>query len=206
MELTGSYVRLERLGQAHSEDLLAAATANRSSFAWAPVPVSADEVSGLIALRSQQWEQGTWYTFATRRLSDGRVVGSTSFLNVERWSWPHATGNPDSVEIGSTWLMPSAQRTPVNTEAKYLMMEQAFERWGVRRLQIKTDARNEQSRTAILRLGAVFEGILRNYQPGAGEQGAGTVRSTAMYSIVDTEWPAVRERLRSTLYPASDLN
>jgi N-acetyltransferase len=201
MELTGSYIRLERLSEAHHDELLLAATADRSSFGWAPVPSSADEVAALIASRRQLWEQGTWYTFATRRLSDGQVVGSTSFLNVERWSWPHATGNPDSVEIGSTWLMPSAQRTPINSEAKYLMMVQAFEEWGVKRLQIKTDARNERSRNAILRLGAVFEGILRNYQPGAGEQGLGTIRSTAMYSIVDTEWPEVRDRLVASLYP-----
>jgi N-acetyltransferase len=140
-----------------------------------------------------------------------------SCVGSPRWDWPHkgesAVGSgdelgpavskkgehPDSAEIGATWLAPSAQRTAVNTEAKLLMLTHAFDVWGVQRLQIKTDARNQRSRDAIAGLGATFEGILRNYQAGQGDLGAGTIRSTAMFSIVPDEWPEVRDRLQARL-------
>jgi N-acetyltransferase len=121
---------------------------------------------------------------------------------VRRWSWPAtstraASVGPDAVEIGSTWLTPSAQRTPINTEAKFLLLAYAFESWCVERVQIKTDAENERSRAAILRLGAHFEGVLRAYQPSMARPGK--PRDTAMYALTRADWPDVRAHLQGLL-------
>jgi RimJ/RimL family protein N-acetyltransferase len=124
------------------------------------------------------------------------VVGSTSFIEPRVWDWPPGSAlqrsdRPDVVEIGSTWLAASAQRTRCNTEAKLLMLAHAFERWQVHAVSFKTDERNARSRRAIERLGARFDGVRRADMPGAD----GTVRNSAHYSIVAAEWPAVRARL-----------
>ena len=124
------------------------------------------------------------------------MLGSTRFMNIEHWPWDLAGADPDAVEIGSTWLAPSAQRTPVNTEAKLLMLTHAFEVWHVQRVTLKTDARNERSRNAILRLGARFDGVLRANMPAY--DGAWP-RDSAFYSILASEWPAVRSGLRTRL-------
>jgi RimJ/RimL family protein N-acetyltransferase len=138
------------------------------------------------------------------RDTQGRVVGSTRFLNVEQWGWPfgrpadpveQARSTPQAAEIGSTWLSASAQRTPINTEAKLLMLTHAFEVWRVLRLCLKTDERNVKSRANIERIGARFEGILRNHMYAAD---AG-IRHSAFYSIVDTEWPAVKANLTAKI-------
>ena len=197
MELVGKYVVLEPLGPQHGEGLVRAASEDRESFNWAPVPRTFDDIAPLLASRAALAATGSWMSFATCRASDRQVLGSTSFLNIERWDWPQKGEHPDSAEIGATWLAPSAQRTAANTEAKLLMLTHAFDVWGVQRLQIKTDARNQRSRDAIAGLGAKFEGILRNYQAGQGDLGAGTIRSTAMFSIVPGEWPEVRDRLQA---------
>ncbi|MEY2973809.1 MAG: hypothetical protein RIR49_229, partial [Actinomycetota bacterium] len=104
---------------------------------------------------------------------------------------------PDAVEIGGTWLTPSAQRTGANTDAKLLMLAHAFDVLAVHRVTIKTDARNARSRANIERVGGVFEGVLRSHMRASD----GAVRDTAMYSILAAEWPVVRERLRSRLRP-----
>jgi N-acetyltransferase len=199
MELVGKYVALEPLGPQHGEGLVRAASEDRASFTWAPVPRTLADIAPLLASRAALAATGSWMSFATCRATDRQVLGSTSFLNIERWDWPHKGEHPDSAEIGATWLAPSAQRTAANTEAKLLMLTHAFEVWGVQRLQIKTDARNQRSRDAIAGLGATFEGILRNYQAGQGDLGTGTVRSTAMFSILPHEWPEVRDRLQARL-------
>ena len=93
------------------------------------------------------------------------------------------------------WLAASAQRTPVNTEAKLLMLAHAFEAWRVHRVSFMTDARNERSRRAILRLGARFDGILRAARPASD----GAIRDTAAFSILEAEWPAVRGNLEARL-------
>ena len=98
---------------------------------------------------------------------------------------------PDAVEIGSTWLAPSAQRTAINTHAKLLMLTHAFEAWAVLRVTLKTDARNLRSRAAIERIGARFDGVLRAHMPAFD----GGVRDTAFYSIVAVEWPELRRAL-----------
>jgi N-acetyltransferase len=199
MELVGRHVVLEELGPQHGEGLVRAASENRETFDWAPVPRTMADISPLLATRAALRVAGSWISFATCRATDHEVIGSTSFLNIERWDWPLKSEHPDSAEIGATWLAPSAQRSAANTEAKLLMLTHAFEVWGVQRLQIKTDARNQRSREAIAGLGASFEGILRNYQAGQGDLGNGTVRSTAMFSILPNEWPEVRDRLLTRL-------
>ena len=139
--------------------------------------------------------------FVTRLASDGRVVGTTRFATFEFHPWPQsspharAAGEPDVVEIGWTWLAASAQRTPVNTEAKLLMLRHAFETWRVRCVRLKTDRRNERSRAAIERIGGKFDGVIRAHSPGAD----GTMRDSAYFSILDSEWPEVEARLRARL-------
>lgn len=194
--LVGRHVVLEPLTIEHEPGLLAAAGEDRSTYDWTAVPSTAAEVSSFVADALRARDGGHQEPFAVRRATDGVVVGSTRFLNIERWPTARADGRPDSAEIGSTWYAASAQRTAINTEAKLLLLTHAFEVWGVQRLQLKTDARNARSRAAIERLGARFEGVLRHYQPGLGALGSVTaVRDTAMYSILPDEWPAVKQRL-----------
>jgi RimJ/RimL family protein N-acetyltransferase len=127
------------------------------------------------------------------------VVGSTRFLDIQRWRWPVGLTDPragdaqavDALEIGFTWLSARARRTAINTEAKLLMLTHAFEVLRARRVQLKTDARNEVSRNAIQRLGARFEGVLRQSLPAAD----GGVRDTAYFSILAAEWPVVKAAL-----------
>jgi RimJ/RimL family protein N-acetyltransferase len=121
------------------------------------------------------------------------VVGSTRFGNIERWS----SDAIDAVEIGWTWLAASAQRTAVNTEAKILMLDHAFGVWRVKRVTLKTDARNARSRAAIARIGGKLDGILRAHMPAAD----GGVRDSAVFSILAAEWPAHRARLLDTAAP-----
>jgi len=151
------------------------------------------------ALRDQ--EAGRTLPFATAARATGRVVGSTRFGNIEFWPWPPGNPNqrgedrPDAVEIGWTWLGAAAQRTAVNTEAKLLMLTHAFEEWRVHRVSLMTDARNERSRNAILRLGARFDGVLRAQRPATD----GGIRDTAAFSILESEWPMIRRQLQSRL-------
>ncbi len=198
--LSGASVRLEPLTEAHVSALSNAIQGiDRSTFDWAPVPSTGDGAEAMVADRLSLAASGSWIPYVQIRIGDGGLVGMTNFLNIERWNGP--TTSPTSVEIGGTWLAPSAQRTPINTEAKLLLLTHAFEVWEVVRVQVKTDARNERSRSAILRLGATFEGVLRNYQPGQGDSGTGTPRDTAMYSIIKPEWPNVKQHLLRGLSP-----
>jgi RimJ/RimL family protein N-acetyltransferase len=147
------------------------------------------------------WDAARALPFATVDRARGRVVGATRFGNVEFWAWPPGNPNqrgedvPDVVEIGWTWLAADAQRTAINTEAKYLMLTHAFERWRVHRVSLQTDARNARSRAAIERIGARLDGVLRAQRPASD----GTVRDSAYYTILDREWPAVRARLEARL-------
>ena len=125
--------------------------------------------------------------FATIERSSGRAIGSTRFMNIDRAN--------RRVEIGSTWIAPAWQRTPVNTEAKYLMLRHAFEVWGCIRVELKTDALNQKSRTAILRIGAKEEGTLRRHLL----TWTGRVRDTVYFSILDNEWPEVKLQLESRI-------
>jgi RimJ/RimL family protein N-acetyltransferase len=199
--LGGRYVRLEPLTADHIESLLTVRAGGGESFGYIAVPSSRDGMCAYVetALRDQAGRRSL--PFVTRDAGTGAVVGSTRFLNVEFWDWPPGSSLqrgadlPDVVEIGATWLAPSAQRSGINTEAKLLMLTLAFEDWRVHRVSLVTDARNERSRAAIVRLGASFDGVLRAARVAAD----GGVRDTAAYSILDREWPAVRAALCARL-------
>jgi RimJ/RimL family protein N-acetyltransferase len=195
-------VRLEPLAHAHVPALAAAAASEpRDSYAFTWVPASEADAATYIDEALKLHAAGKVLPFATIDMATGRVVGSTRYLNVEFWTWP--AGNPlqrgedlpDVVEIGATWLAPAAQRTPINTEAKLLMLTHAFEVWRVHRVSLMTDARNMRSRNAILRLGAKFDGILRAARVAVD----GVIRDTAAFSIVDVEWPNVKAGLQAKL-------
>ena len=199
--LEGRHIRLEPLTLGHARALVEVANGPRESYGFTLVP--ADETSMLryieAALRDQ--EAGRALPFATVAKATARVVGSTRFGNIEFWAWPpdnpHQRGPdvPDVAEIGWTWLAADAQRTPINTEAKLLMLTHAFETWRVHRVSLMTDARNERSRRAILRVGAQFDGVIRAQRMAFD----GTIRDTAAFSILESEWPTVKRQLQSRL-------
>ena len=199
--LEGRFVRLEPLTAAHAAPLLAAASGSRETYGLTLVPGSAAETAAYIETALAEQRATRSLPFATVDRAGGRVIGSTRFLNIDFWTWPagnpHQRGpeRPDVVEIGATWLAASAQRTPINTEAKLLMLAHAFEHWRVHRVSLMTDARNQRSRQAILRLGARFDGILRAARPASD----GAIRDTAAFSILEAEWPAVRANLEARL-------
>jgi len=194
--LQGKFVRLEPVELRHAEGLAAASAADPSLYKWSPVPQGKAEATSYIQTAIDWNEAGTAVTFATVRRADGEVVGSTRFFNIERWSWPaghsqHRRATPDACEIGYTWLAKSAVRTPINTEAKLLMLMHAFETWDVCRVCLHTDVRNVKSRAAIERIGGKLEGILRAHRMAADF----IPRDSARYSIIAAEWPEVKQRL-----------
>ncbi len=198
--LTGRHVVLEPLTLDHAAGLAAASGGERASFEWTSVPDGREAVERYIEDSLALAAVGEHIPFAVRRRADDTLIGSTRYLTIEYWSGPAAEAAPDSVEIGATWYAPSAQGTAVNPEAKLLLLTHAFDVWRVGRVQFKTDARNARSRAAIEKLGARFEGVLRNFQPGMGASGsARRARDSAMYSIIADEWPACRARLESRL-------
>ncbi len=146
-----------------------------------------EEMRAWIEKAEKQTAAGTQVWFAAIRRADNRAVGVTSYLNIS-----HADRG---LEIGGTWLSSDVWRTAVNTECKYLLLRHAFETLGCIRVQLKTDERNVRSQRAIERLGAVREGVLRKYQVTH----SGYQRNTVMYSILDTEWLAVKQRLEEFL-------
>ncbi|MEP7124616.1 MAG: GNAT family protein [Byssovorax sp.] len=202
--LEGRHVRLEPLQLSHVPALVAAASGRRDTFRLTTTPDGEAQALEYVTAALDARAAGNGLPFATVSLALGRVVGSTRFGNLERWTWPrgHASartdGAPDAGEIGWTWLAEEAQRTAVNTEAKRLMLALAFETWGFHRVTLKTDVRNRQSRAAIERLGARFDGVLRGHFPAVD----GTIRDSATYSILASEWPAVREGLDARLSAA----
>jgi len=195
--LTGTHVRLVPLSQALAPALLQAATRDRSTFGHTAVPQTPDSMTAYIDGLLADAERDAAVPFAQVRVADGEPVGCTRFMNVVWWG---GRDTPVEVEIGGTWLATDAQRSPINTEAKLLLLRHAFEQWGVYRVAICTDARNERSRTAIERIGGRLEGILRNHRPSMGHLvTVGTPRDTAAYSIIDSEWPDVQARLEAML-------
>ena len=199
--LAGRFVRLEPLTAAHAPDLVAAASGPRDTYGLTWVPGTLAEATAYVEAALGEQAARRSLPFATVDRVTGRVVGSTRFLNIEFWTWPQGNAHqrgverPDAVEIGATWLAADAQRTPINTEAKLLMLAHAFDRWRVHRVSLMTDARNERSRNAIMRLGARFDGVLRAARPASD----GTIRDTAAFSILESEWPAIRAKLQARL-------
>lgn len=191
----GRHVRLEPLALEHAPLLLAAADNGRATFALTLVPADLEGMRAYIQKSLDEQRERRTLPFVVKD-AHGEVVGATRFMTIEWWSWPGAPpeplpNGPDAVEIGGTWYAERAQRTALNTEAKLLLCTHAFETWRVRRVSWKTDARNERSRAAILRLGARFDGVLRAYQPAFD----GGVRDTAFYSMLAEEWPEAKKKL-----------
>ena len=198
--LVGNHVRLEPLAHRHVDGLVAAAAADPGLYRWSPVPQGRVEATRYVDTALAWKDAGSAVPFATVRLADDVVIGSTRFWNLERWSWPeshpsHGRSAPDACEIGYTWLARSAIRTAANTEAKLLMLTHAFEVWQALRVCFHTDARNQRSRAALERIGGQFEGILRAHRMAADY----TPRDSVRYSIVASEWPAAKHRLAQLL-------
>lgn len=196
LSLTGRHVRLEPIDVQHAESLAEAAANDAFLYQWSPVPLSVSDARRYIQTALAWKQAGTALPFVIVRLADGKVIGSTRLWNIEHWSWPeghanHGRGLPDACEIGYSWLARSATRTAANTEAKKLLLEHAFESWRVLRVCFHTDVRNVRSRAAIERIGGKFEGTLRAHRMAADY----TARDSARYSILVSEWPAVKERL-----------
>ena len=194
--LQGKHVRLEPLDRRHIEGLVAATSADPTLYDWSLVPQGAAEMTRYIETALARREAGTAVPFATVRVTDGSVIGSTRFFDLERWAWPlgHTRNGrtaPDGCEIGYTWLTRAAIRTAANTEAKLLMLTHAFEVWQLHRVSFHTDVRNERSRAALERIGGRFEGILRSHRMASDY----TARDSARYSIVAAEWPEAKKRL-----------
>jgi len=182
--LEGRHVRLEPLSLERHAEALVAVGLDPDLWRWTIVRVEgAADLRRYLSTALAEQAAGRALPFATIERPGGRVVGCTRFMAI---SDAHRR-----VEIGSTWIARPWQRTAVNTEAKYLMLRHAFESWGCLRVELKTDARNERSRRAMLRLGLVEEGTYRKHMVTE----RGEVRDTVYYSVVDDEWPAVRARL-----------
>jgi RimJ/RimL family protein N-acetyltransferase len=194
--LRGRHVTLTPLSVDDVPGLVEAASGDRSTFGWSVVPATTDGMEVLVGRLLVERDQRNGVPFATRRSDTDEVIGMTRFLTL-RWFFEREY--PDGVEIGGTFLTAAAQRTAANTEAKLLMMTHAFDTWGVRRLDLKTDERNDRSRRAIERIGGQFEGVLRNWQAAQVDGEAGLTRNSAIYSILDSEWSGVRERLEARL-------
>jgi N-acetyltransferase len=181
--------------------VLAAASGSRDTYSFTLVPGTAAETAAYIDGALAEQDAGRALPFATVDRARGVVVGCTRLFNIEFWPWPPGNPNqrgperPDVVEIGWTWLAAAAQRTPINTEAKLLMLAHAFDHWRVHRVSLMTDARNQRSRNAIVRLGARFDGVLRAARPASD----GAIRDTAAFSILEAEWPEVRANLEARL-------
>jgi RimJ/RimL family protein N-acetyltransferase len=181
--LEGKRVRLEPMRADHL-DALTAAGAFDILWKWTGNKATTrEDMKDYMDIALKEAAAGVSLPFVTIDRKSGRIIGSTRFGNIDRAN--------RRVEIGWTWITPEFQRTYVNSEAKYLMLRQAFEVWNCMRVELKTDVLNEKSRNAMLRMGAKEEGVLRKHTITY----TGRIRDTIYYSVVDDEWPAVREGL-----------
>jgi N-acetyltransferase len=200
--LEGRFVRLEPLTLEHVPALAVAASGPRDTYGWTFVPNGEAATAAFVQTALREQEDGRALPFATVLRATGEVVGTTRFGNIEYWAWPEGNPNqrgthlPDAVEIGWTWLAPAAQRTPVNTEAKLLMLAHAFETWRVHRLRLMTDSRNTRSRNAIERIGGQLDGVLRAHTTGSD----GAIRDSAVYSLLEPDWPTNKSALEARLH------
>ena len=186
--LIGQHVRLEPLTEAHMSGLAAIGVGQSFwHFMLYGEMNTAQHMQNWVRDILGRAEKGTDLPFVAIHLESGRVAGATRYLNI----MPHDRG----LEIGGTWYGLEFQRTPVNTECKYLLMSHAFETLGTIRVQLKTDSRNERSQKAIERIGAKKEGILRNHMILPD----GRYRDSVFYSILDTEWAEVKMNLEAMM-------
>jgi N-acetyltransferase len=189
--LEGEHVRLEPMAPARADAIaaaLAAAAADGAMWESKVTTIPSPETArAYVDQALQELAAGVSLPFVTIARASGEAVGSTRYMNIEA---PHRR-----LEIGTTWIGKSFQRTAINTEAKYLMLRHAFETLKCIAVDLRTHEKNVQSRAAIERLGAKLDGLLRNHRimPDGG------LRNTATYSIIDAEWPAVKARLEARL-------
>ncbi len=185
--LEGRHVRLEPLTPEHKDALNAAAEDGELWNSTVTIVPTRAEMAAYISVALDAQAQGRELPFVIFHKASNRIVGHTRFYDIER--------HDRHVEIGYTWLAASAQRTAINTESKLLLITHAFETWRCIRVSLITDVLNQQSRSAILRLGAKEEGVLRNHliMPG------GRYRDSVMFSIIEAEWPEVKARLEARL-------
>ncbi|HET9178543.1 MAG TPA: GNAT family protein [Terriglobia bacterium] len=185
--LEGSAVRLEPLSLTHHRPLCEIGL-DFELWHWTTTNIRTPaEMRAYIEKALAEQAHGTSLPFATIDRASGKVIGSTRYLNIDSSNL--------RVEIGATWLGKNWQRTVANTEAKYLMLRHAFEKLGCIRVEFKTDSLNQRSRDAILRLGAIEEGTLRNHML----TWTGRIRHTVYFSIIDSEWPQVKTRLEGMM-------
>lgn len=185
--LAGVHVRLEPLAQTHHAALCAIGL---DPELWELIPYrvsTAEDMAAYIQSALDAQAAGTAMPFATVHVSSGQVVGSTRYMNIDRAN--------RRLEIGATWIAAPWRRTPVNIEAKYLMLRHAFETLGCIRVELKTDALNQRSRNAIRRIGATEEGTLRQHMI----TWSGRLRDSIYFSILDSEWPRVKQDLEHKL-------
>ena len=186
--LTGKHVRLEPMTEGHAAGLAKIGVGQPfwHFMVYGNINTVEDMQNWVLDILSRA-QKGTDLPFVAIHRQSGRVAGATRYLNI----MPQDRG----LEIGGTWYGPEFQRTPVNTECKYLLLRHAFEVLGCIRVQLKTDLRNERSQKAIERIGAVKEGVLRNHMILPN----GHIRHSVYYSILDTEWPDVKKRLEEMM-------
>jgi RimJ/RimL family protein N-acetyltransferase len=185
--LAGRHVRLEPLSLVHREALVTAASDGELwTLPYTVVP-SQETIAGYISKTLEEQERGIEQPFVIVDVQRNKIVGSTRYMRIDAANRQR--------EIGYTWLAASAQRTPINTEAKYLLLKNAFEDQRCIRVEFMTDVLNERSRAAILRIGATQEGILRNHMIMPN----GRLRDSVCFSIIESEWPGVKERLIAKL-------
>jgi RimJ/RimL family protein N-acetyltransferase len=193
--LEGALVRLEPLSHDHAADLAVAAEEDRDSYAFTWVP-RGTEVAQYIDGQLARAATGRLAPYAQISTASGRAVGATAYWDPRWWQ-----GRDDlcAIEVGFTWLAASAQGSGLNAEAKLLLFRHAFESWGVARVDLKTDARNQRCRAAVEGVGARFEGVLRNWSRSWAPGEDGALRDSAMFSIIAAEWPECRARLEARL-------
>lgn len=183
--LENAWVRLEPLEERHRTEMIAAAEADASIFKHMPYPVAEHGFAPSFDWLRAEREAGRWIPHAIRA-PDGRVVGQSCYLTIRE--------RDAGVEIGGTWYVREAQGTAINPAAKLALLDNAFAH-GAERVEFKTDALNTQSRAALTKLGAAFEGIHRRHM----KRPNGTWRDSAYFSIIREEWPGVRVKLEARL-------
>lgn len=185
--LAGRHVRLEPL-DLQQVDALAEAGADPAIWTWYPQRNDRPEAMRAFVQTALDWQAaGTALPFAQIDVASGRVIGSTRLAMIDA---PNRRA-----ELGWTWLTPSFQRTPANTESKYLLLRHAFETLGLVRVEFKTDSLNQASRRALARIGATEEGVFRNHMIVEG----GRLRHSVYFSVIDSDWPAVKAGLERKL-------
>lgn len=182
--LEGDHVRLEPLSAGHGDDLIAAACDGELWRLWYTSVPEPGRMAQEIARRLGLQEAGSMVPFAVIEQATSRAVGMTTYMNIDAAN--------RHVEIGSTWYARRVQRTPINTEAKLLLLAHAFDSFSCIAVELRTHFLNQQSRRAIERLGAKLDGVLRSHQRAKD----GTLRDTCVYSVIASEWPTVRSHLR----------